>query len=172
MKNKNGKGNRTSELYSLACSEVKAPDELLEKVIGMEKVSTVKVSSFKRVAVALLALAVMAFGSNAIVYAATGTGWIGRIMVSVFGEDKEVNFTEDTDPNGDKCYVGNVKAENGDTLSIVTYDMDNLKGKQFNVDDAGISVTDEAGNETHIDTCDQFEEFSVGIVKVTPLPEK
>ena len=36
MKNKNGKGNRTSELYSLACSEVKAPDELLEKVIGME----------------------------------------------------------------------------------------------------------------------------------------
>lgn len=164
---KNSEENRTSELYSSACNEVKAPDELLRKVINMEKASVTRVSTVKRVAVALLALAVMAIGSNAAVYAATGTGWFGRIVVSWFGEDKEVDFVEKTDVNGTTYYEGTIQEDNGDSMTVTTSDVSALDGKNISFDGEMITVTDEA--ETATD--DDYYDFTVEVTSTVESEE-
>lgn len=172
MDNNKINGSRTSELYRSACDGIKAPDTLLRKVINMEGTTKLMRNTFKRVAIVMAALALAVFASNAVVYAATGQGWFGRIMVSWFGEEKEINFTEEKNINGDVYYSGNIQNENGDSFTITTKDMDALDGKSFSYDGGRITMTDEAGTSSELETYDQFEEFTAGVVQVTPLPEK
>lgn len=172
---KNHDNIEINEIYDAVFDGIKAPEKLYGKVISMKKTKNRRVNGMKKVAVIFaLAIAVI-FGSNAIVYAATGTGWIGRIVVQWTGstnEQQEVKFVEEKNPNGEIYYIGTVQNEKQDSVTITTKDMDVLKGKTFRVEDGTIYVTFEDGTEKKIEVYNQEEGFTVGMVRVTPLPEK
>lgn len=162
-----------SVLYRAAFNEINAPDDLYGKVIKMDTTKKITgLTIFKRIAIAVLVLAVVAFGSNAIVYASTGTGWIGRIIISWNGSAEAVDFHEETNSLGETYYVGNVQYESGDALTFVAEDPELLNNMQIDVADGKISVTDKDGNTEEYTSVDQYEEFSIGLAQVTPLPEK
>lgn len=66
--------------------------------------------------------------------AATGTGWIGRLIVQWSGEQKDVNFVEKTNSKGETYYIGTVQNEKGDAITVTTKNSDVLNGKTFRVD--------------------------------------
>ena len=124
-------------------------------------------------AIAVLAIAVtVILGSNGIVYAATGTGWIGRLMVQWSGEQKDVEFVTEKNSNGETYYIGTVQNEKGDSVTITTTDPIVLEGKSFRVDGTKIYVVLEDGTEKEIKVYDQEDGYTIGGVFVTPLPEQ
>ena len=161
--------NRISDLYKSACDGIKAPEELFGKVVNMKEM---KKRKMPKVAVAVIALLLAVVGSNGIVYAATGTGWIGKIMVSMFGEEKEMNFEERTNSNGEVYYIGTVRIKNGNSLTITTKDMSVLEGKEFIAEGTDVYVIFEDGTKKKIEVYDQEEGFTVAPVLVTPYPDR
>ena len=125
----------------------------------------------KGVIAAAVALSIV-FCSNLAVYAATGTGWLGRIMVSWPDEEQEVVFHEEKNSNGETYYIGTVQNEKRDSLTITTKDPSVLEGIKFDIIGTDIYVTYENGETKKIEVHDQEEDFSAGLALVTPLPEK
>jgi len=158
-------------LYEAIFDGIKAPYELYRKVADMENIVKSKTSMIKKgVIAAAVALSVLV-GSNLAVYAATGTGWIGRIMVAWLGEEQEVVFREEVTPNGETYYIGTVQNEKG-SLTITTKDPTVLEGVKFDIIGTDIYVTYENGETKKIEIYDQEEDFTAGLALVTPLPEK
>ncbi len=116
-----------NSLYEATFDGIKAPYELYRKVADMKNSVNRKTSLIKKGVIAAAVALSVVVGSNLAVYAATGTGWLGRIMVSWSSEEKEVVFREEVNPNGE-------------TKKIEVYN--------------------------------QEEDFTAGLVLVTPLPEK
>ncbi len=161
-----------NRIYEATFDGIKAPYELYRKVADMKNSVNRKISLMKKgVIAAAVALSLVA-GSNLAVYAATGTGWIGRIMVAWPGEEQEVVFREEKNSNGDTYYIGTVQNEKGDSLTITTKDPAVLEGKSFEIVGTDIYVTSEDGETKKIEVHDQEEDFSAGLALVTPLPKK
>ena len=93
-------------------------------------------------------------------------------MVSWSGEEKEVVFREEVNPNGETYYIGTIQNEKQDSLTITTKDPSVLEGKSFEIDGTDIYVTYENGERKKIEIYNQEEDFTAGLVLVTPLPEK
>ena len=161
-----------NRLYEATFDGIKAPYELYRKVADMKNSVNRKTSLIKKGVIAAAVALSVAAGSNLAVYAATGTGWIGRIMVSWPSEEQEVVFREEVNPNGVTYYIGTVQNEKGDSLTVTTKDPSVLEGKSFKVDGTDIYVTSEDGETKKIEVYDQEEDFTAGLALVTPLPEK
>ncbi|MBR6537632.1 MAG: hypothetical protein IKT67_10580 [Lachnospiraceae bacterium] len=164
--------NEWNSLYEATFNGIKAPYELYRKVADMKNIKKSKANMIKKGIIAAAVALSIVFCSNLAVYAATGTGWIGRIMVSWSSEEKEVVFREEVNPNGDTYYIGTVQNEKGDSLTITTKDPSVLEGKSFEIDGTDIYVTSEDGETKKIEVYDQEEDFTAGLALVTPLPEK
>ena len=160
-----------NNLYMTTFDGIKAPYELCRKVADMKNIEKSKTNMIKKGVIAAVALSIV-FCSNLAVYAATGTGWLGRIMVSWSSEEREVVFREEVNPNGETYYIGTVQNEKGDSLTITTKDPSVLEGVKFDIIDTDIYVTYENGETKKIEVYDQEEDFTAGLALVTPLPEK
>ncbi len=161
-----------NRLYEATFDGIKAPYELYRKVANMKKSVNRRTSLMKKGVIAAAVALSVVVGSNLAVYAATGTGWIGRIMVSWPSEEKEVVFREEEKPNGETYYIGTVQNEKGDSLTITTKDPSVLEGIKFDIIDTDIYVTYENGESKKIEVYDQEEDFTAGLALVTPLPKK
>lgn len=161
-----------NSLYEVTFDGIKAPYELYRKVADMKNSANQKTSLMKKGVIAAAVALSVVVGSNLAVYAATGTGWLGRIMVSWSNDEKEVVFREEVNPNGETYYIGTVQNEKGDSLTITTKDPSVLEGKSFKIDGTDIYVTSEDGETKKIEVYDQEEDFTAGLALVTPLPEK
>ena len=161
-----------NSLYEATFDGIKAPYELYRKVADMKNIEKSKTNMIKKWVIAAAVALSIVFCSNLAVYAATGTGWLGRIMVSWSSEEKEVVFREETTPNGDTYYVGTIQNEKQDSLTITTKDPSVLEDVKFDIIDTDIYVTYENGERKKIEIYNQEEDFTAGLVLVTPLPEK
>ncbi|MBE5931741.1 MAG: hypothetical protein E7268_11890 [Lachnospiraceae bacterium] len=161
-----------NSLYITTFDGIKAPYELYRKVADMKNIEKSKTNMIKKWVIAAAVALSIVFCSNLAVYAATGTGWLGRIMVSWSSEEKEVVFREETTPNGDTYYVGTIQNEKQDSLTITTKDPSVLEDVKFDIIDTDIYVTYENGERKKIEIYNQEEDFTAGLVLVTPLPEK
>ena len=161
-----------NSLYEATFDGIKAPYELYRKVADMKNSVNRKTSLIKKGVIAAAVALSVVVGSNLAVYAATGTGWLGRIMVSWSSEEKEVVFREEVTPNGETYYIGTVQNEKGNSLTITTKDPSVLEGKSFEIKGTDIYVTYEDGETKIIEVYDQEEDFTAGLVLVTPLPEQ
>lgn len=161
-----------NSLYITTFDGIKAPYELYRKVADMKNIEKSKTNIIKKGVIAAAVALSIVFCSNLAVYAATGTGWLGRIMVSWSSEEKEVVFREETTPNGDTYYVGTIQNEKQDSLTITTKDPSVLEDVKFDIIDTDIYVTYENGERKKIEIYNQEEDFTAGLVLVTPLPEK
>lgn len=171
-KKRNETNNEWEHLYKTTFDGIIAPYRLYRKVADMKNPTKSKTSRIKKgVIAATVALSAVA-GSNLAVYAATGTGWVGRIVVSWQEKEQEVVFRKEVSQNGETYYIGTVRNEKGDSLTITTNDPSVLEGKSFAVDGTEVYVIFKDGTRKKIEVHDQEEDFSAGLVLVTPLPEK
>jgi len=161
-----------NNLYMTTFDGIKAPYELCRKVADMKNIEKSKTNMIKKGVIAAAVALSIVFCSNLAVYAATGTGWLGRILVSWSSEEKEAVFREEVNPNGETYYIGTVQNEKGDSLTITTKDPSVLEGVKFDIIDTDIYVTYENGETKKIEVYDQEEDFTAGLALVTPLPEK
>lgn len=161
-----------NSLYITTFDGIKAPYELYRKVADMKNSANRRTSLIKKGVIAAAVALSVVVGSNLAVYAATGTGWLGRIMVSWSSEEKEVVFHEEVNSNGETYYIGTIQNEKQDSLTITTKDPSVLEGVKFDIIDTDIYVTYENGERKKIEIHDQEEGFSAGLALVTPLPEK
>ncbi len=161
-----------NRLYEATFDGIKAPYELYRKVADMKNSANRRTNLIKKGVIAAAVALSVVFGSNLAVYAATGTGWLGRIMVSWSSEEKEVIFREEKKPNGDTYYIGTIQNEKRDSLTITTKDPSVLEGVKFDIIGTDIYVTYENGETKKIEVYDQEEDFTAGLALVTPLPEK
>ncbi len=161
-----------NSLYEATFDGIKAPYELYRKVADMKNIEKNKTNMVKKGIIAAAVALSVVLCSNLAVYAATGTGWIGRIMVSWPSEEQEVVFREEVNPNGETYYIGTVQNEKGDSLTITTKDPSVLEGIKFDIIDTDIYVTYENGETKKIEVYNQEEDFTAGLALVTPLPEK
>lgn len=171
-KMKKSMNDELDSLYEAVFDGIKAPDELYRKVADMKSITKSKANMIQRAVIAALIAILVVCCSNFVVYAATGTGWIGRIVVSWSGEEYEVNFREETNSNGDTYYIGTVQNEKGDSFTTTTDDPAVLEGKSFEVDGTDVYVTSEDGEKKKIEVYDQEDGFTAAPVFVTPLPKK
>lgn len=161
-----------NSLYEATFDGIKAPYELYRKVADMKNIEKSKTNMIKKGVIAAAVALSIVFCSNLAVYAATGTGWLGRIMVSWSSEEREVVFREEVNPNGETYYIGTVQNEKGDSLTITTKDPSVLEGINFDIIGTDIYVTYEDGETKKIEVYNQEEDFTAGLALVTPLPEK
>lgn len=161
--------SKVSSLYKAACNGIKAPEELYGKVVNMKEK---KRRMLPKAAVVAIAIMIGVLGSNGIVYASTGTGWIGRIIVAISGQEKDVHFEKEFDGNGEAYYIGTVQDETGNSVTITTRDMSVLNGKEFVVEGQDVYVIFEDGTRKKIECYDQEDGYTIGTVWVTPLPER
>ena len=161
-----------NSLYEATFDGIKAPYELYRKVANMKNSVSRKTSLMKKGVIAAAVALSVVVGSNLAVYAATGTGWLGRIIVSWPDEEQEVVFHEEKNSNGETYYIGTVQNEKRDSLTITTKDPSVLEGIKFDIIGTDIYVTYENGETKKIEVHDQEEDFSAGLALVTPLPEK
>lgn len=116
--------NENRMFYKDTFDEVHAPDELLRKVKNMKIENKDKVRRIsKRFVCAAASLAIVGLvSSNAIAYAATGSTWVEKIIVSVDGKGYEAEIYKSDEDNavyefkniddGDGGSVG-IKIESG-----------------------------------------------------------
>ncbi len=161
-----------NRLYEATFDGIKAPLELYGKVANMKNIEKGKTNMVKKGIIAVAVALSVVLCSNLAVYAATGTGWLGRILVSWSSEEREVMFREEMTPNGDTYYIGTVQNEKQDSLTITTKDPSVLEGVQFDIIGTDIYVTYENGETKKIEVYDQEKDFTAGLALVTPLPEK
>lgn len=161
-----------NSLYEATFDGIKAPYELYRKVADMKNIEKSKTNMIKKGVIAAAVALSIVFCSNLAVYAATGTGWLGRIIVSWSSEEREVVFHEEVNPNGETYYIGTVQNEKGDSLTITTKDPSVLEGINFDIIGTDIYVTYEDGETKKIEVYNQEEDFTAGLALVTPLPEK
>ena len=159
-------------LYEATFDGIKAPYELHRKVADMKNIEKSKTNMIKKMVIAAAVALSIVFCSNLAVYAATGTGWLGRIMVSWSNEEKEVVFREEVKPNGETYYIGTIQNEKKDSLTITTKDPSVLEGVKFDIVGTDIYVTYENGERKKIEVHDQEKDFSAGLALVTPLPQE
>ena len=164
--------NEWNSLYEATFDGIKAPYELYRKVADMKNSINSKTSLIKKGVIAAAVALSVVVGSNLAVYAATGTGWLGRIMVSWSSDEKEVVFRGEVNPNGETYYIGTVQNEKNDSLTITTKDPSVLEGIKFDIIGTDIYVTYEDGETKKIEVYNQEEDFTAGLALVTPLPEK
>lgn len=86
--------------YCDAMDKIHAPEHLQGKVKAMNRQSKIKSFKLRKLAYVAAALGVVFVSSNAVTYAATGSTWIGKVMVTINGEEKEMdaeyfNYTRD-----------------------------------------------------------------------------
>ena len=165
--------HKMAEKYSSSCDNIHAPQELRRKVMDMteEKIRAIRI---RRLVAAAAFLVAVVIGSNAITYAATGTGWIGRLMVSMdSSEENEMVFEELVDSYGRTYYFGYYQPEvGGKSFCISTYDPTVLEGKSFRVEGDKIIVTDAEGNEHIVNGMESEEEgYHAGLAIPTYYPE-
>ncbi|XCP86355.1 hypothetical protein ABXS75_06020 [Roseburia hominis] len=106
------------EYYQRTFNEIHASEELLGKVKTMKKEEIKKKVIKMRYAVAAAA-AVLLLSSNLVAYAATGSTWI-HALITINGEQKNVDLEEKTDEDGNKYFEG--KIEDEDASAVVRYD--------------------------------------------------
>lgn len=158
-------------MYDTVFDGVKAPEKLYKKVMDISHTKKRSMNGMKKTAIVFAVAIAVILGSNGIVSAATGTGWIGRLIVRWSEDEREVTFSERTNSKGETYYVGTVQNEKGDAITVTTKDLDILRGKSFRIDGTEIYVIFEDGTEKRIEVYDQEEGYTVGGVFVTPLPE-
>ena len=171
-KTKKETNDKCIRIYEATFDGIKAPYELYRKVADMKNSVNRKTSLIKKGVIAAAVALSVVVGSNLAVYAATGTGWLGRIMVSWSSDEKEVVFREEVNPNGETYYIGTVQNEKNDSLTITTKDPSVLEGIKFDIIGTDIYVTYEDGETKKIEVYNQEEDFTAGLALVTPLPEK
>ena len=167
-----GTNDEWISLYEATFDGIKAPYELHRKVADMKNIEKSKTNMIKKGVIAAAVALSVVVGSNLAVYAATGTGWLGRIIVSWSSEEKEVIFREEVNPNGETYYIGTIQNEKKDSLTITTKDPSVLEGVKFDIIDTDIYVTYENGERKKIEIYNQEEDFTAGLVLVTPLPQE
>ena len=165
--------SRMAEEYSSVCENIHAPQELRGKVMDMteEKIRMIRI---KRLAIVAAFLVTIIIGSNVITYAATGIGWIGRIMVTMDSSDANiVDILEEVDAYGRTHYLITYQAEpDGKSISIGTYDPATIEGKTFRVEGDKIIVTDQDGNERVVNGWECEEEGYTAVLCIPiPYPE-
>ena len=136
-----------------------------------EKIRMIRI---KRLAIVAAFLVTIIIGSNVITYAATGIGWIGRIMVTMDSSDANiVDILEEVDAYGRTHYLITYQAEpDGKSISIGTYDPATIEGKTFRVEGDKIIVTDQDGNERVVNGWECEEEGYTAVLAIPiPYPE-
>jgi len=108
--------------YCNTFDEAGASEDLFRKVITMKhKDNYRKIRKTVRMryagAVAALVLTVLV-SSNIVTYAATGSTWIEKVMVTVNGEEKEVDMTRYKDADGGDCYEMTVDEAGTKSISM------------------------------------------------------
>lgn len=171
-KMRNEMDNEWKHLYKTTFDGIIAPYKLYRKMADMKNTQKRKTGRIKKGVIAAAVALSVVVGSNLAVYAATGTGWVGRIVVSWQEEEQEVVFRKEVNPNGETYYIGTVQNEKGDSLTITTKDPSVLEGKSFAIDGTEGYVIFKDGTRKKIEVHDQEKDFSAGLVLVTPLPEK
>lgn len=143
--------------YTETFDNIHAPEELARKVNGMNMGKNSKKVNFvvRKFGYVAAAAALIAVSSNVATYAATGETWVHKAVISINGEDKEVEVKESTDEQGNDVYKIEQYDENGNGWSVesdIPLDDDKI---QINEDENGINVEfkedlfadDEAGTQ-------------------------
>lgn len=121
---------KNKEYYQNTFNEVHASEDLLRKVEAMKeskdgrrKKGIKKTIKFGYAVAAALVIAMIS--SNVIAYAATGSTWVEKVIVTVNGEEKEAEIEKviDSDGNG---YVVTTVEEEGET-DIQIYEGDDKR---------------------------------------------
>ncbi len=164
--------SKLTAFYSTACEDIHAPRELYGKVMNMTEEKRTQGRMWK-VAVITAVLAAVILATNVLTYAATGTGWIGRILVTMGSSNgTEMVFQELTDSSGRTYYFGNIQDEVTDiAIGISTYDPEVLKGKSFRVEGTKIIVIEADGSEHPVDGSKSDENGYTAVLAIpTYLP--
>lgn len=123
--NKFGDETKNREFYQQTFHEIHASPELLRKVDNMRNTKGIhKIKKAARIGYALAAaLAICFIFSNVITYAATGSSWMGKLIIhSLDGreEEMEIELQRITDEDGNDYYRGTVKADDATQETYIT----------------------------------------------------
>lgn len=143
------KNKKTSNSYAECFASVQAPDALRKDILMKKNFAKASASRTKKSAMLLAAAAAIVFaGADGLTYAATGTGIIETIYVSVNGQKKAIQMEKVEDPNGASYYMGHY--EDADTsVTINMEDEKAMEDVQFTIDEdengPAISVEEDPG---------------------------
>ncbi len=159
---------RNREYYQATFHEVHAPEALAGKVMNMADINVKEnkksMNGFtKRLAVAAAALALVLVSSNGLVYAATGSTWVGGIFRDITNFTGAVVGTEYVQATEEvSISIPEAVIEDGDAL--LTLDMDFLcKDKApykylEKVSVTDVTIVDAEGNEIPVELAADCEE--------------
>lgn len=113
---------QNKNLYQQTLNEIHASPELLGKVNDMK--NTNKRKKVFRIGYSIAAALALCFiFSNIITYAATGSTWVTKAIVSINGEEKPVDLIHTQDENGNDMYTATFDVDNSE--NDMTIEMEN-----------------------------------------------
>lgn len=133
--------------YKETFREVHAPQDLVERLMDMERLRNKKKagSAVKWIAVAAVAAVCLFAGSNGVVYAMTGSTWVKTLVykITLNGVEYDVDMESHQKEDGNMRYTGSVQHGNGD-VTEVEYDEDGRFSTAtiHTKKSAGLSLTD------------------------------
>lgn len=77
--------------YCDAMNKIHAPEHLQGKVRAMNRQSKMKSFKLRKFAYVAAALGFVFVSTNAVTYAATGSTWVQKVIVTINGEEQEVD---------------------------------------------------------------------------------
>lgn len=93
--------------YQNTFDEVHASEDLLRKVRAMKNENGNKrMRKTVKLGYAAAAALLVLVSSNAIAYAATGSTWVEKVIVTINGQESEVEMRKSVDGNGNVTYEG------------------------------------------------------------------
>ena len=90
------------QLYQSTFQKIHAPKDLLRKVKSMDKQTKIKTFTLRKIGVVAAAFVLVLVSSNVITYAASGSTWIGKAMLTMNGQQQEVDVTIQKSQEGDQ----------------------------------------------------------------------
>ncbi len=112
--------NRT--YYKETFREVHAPQDLVERLMEMDRAGKRKKagSAVKRIAVAAVAAVCLFAGSNGVAYAMTGSTWVKTLVyrITLNGVEYDVDMESHRKEDGTMRYTGSVQHGNGDVTEV------------------------------------------------------
>lgn len=105
----------------------------------------------------LLSAAILIPAADTLVYAATGTGVIHTILITINGKNEKLDMKEYKNEDGSSYYSGQIKGEDGSEVSLNIEDPAALKNMQLSMDEkeAGMEIKAEGevdGSVTYSET--------------------
>lgn len=102
---------QNKKFYKDTFDNVHASEDLLRKVINMDKMNSIKRKNFTIRKIGYVAAAVFAIAasSNIVTYAATGETWVHKMVsININGKSHDVELNKKTDSNGNDVYEAHI----------------------------------------------------------------